>query len=479
MDRTFTLADQRRFAELSGDHNPLHLDAAVARRSMLGGLAVHGVHLLLWALDQLAADGVPCGFAKLRVTFDRAVVVGDAVRCDWEDASADRAAPLWKGRISSDAGTLVRISVVPAASPASPWPRRTHFDAPVCEEHDIAALADRRGALDLVLPAEAGELFPDLAAASPPVIIAALLATTRLVGMICPGLHSIYSALRLASDGEWTKPGDASTSLLQYRVTRADPRVRLLDIAVEAGPLRGTVSAFVRPKPFRQPSLAQILKFVPPRAFAGQHAIVIGGSRGLGELAAKLLCAGGARVTLTWHKGESDAMAIAREAAALGFEIATKQFDVLAPPSAVAAHDTAFTHLYYFATPRIPQGRPGHFNPAVFATLVDGYVNGLARTVDWFRPAAAAGALVWYPSTVFLSEATPGFAEYCAAKACGEALCARLASELAPMRFTAPRLPRLPTDQTQSLTELTMADGAATLLAALLDVGQDDRHRKP
>jgi hypothetical protein len=82
-------------------------------------------------------------------------------------------------------------------------------------------------------------------------------------------------------------------------------------------------------------------------------------------------------------------------------------------------------------------------------------------------PRAEPDALIWYPSTIFLEQPDPNFAEYTAAKACGEALCAQLAEHLAPLRLIAERLPRLPTDQTQSLTPLVLSDGVATLRAAL------------
>ena len=52
--RTFTEADQMRFADVSGDRNPMHLDALKARRTQAGVPVVHGVHLLLWALDAAA-----------------------------------------------------------------------------------------------------------------------------------------------------------------------------------------------------------------------------------------------------------------------------------------------------------------------------------------------------------------------------------------------------------------------------------------
>jgi len=47
----FTSADQRRFATLSGDVNPVHLDAVASRRVAAGEPIVHGMHLLLRALE--------------------------------------------------------------------------------------------------------------------------------------------------------------------------------------------------------------------------------------------------------------------------------------------------------------------------------------------------------------------------------------------------------------------------------------------
>ena len=54
--RRFGIADQRRFADLSGDCNPMHMDPVAARRLLSGQLVVHGVHTLLAALEMLGPD---------------------------------------------------------------------------------------------------------------------------------------------------------------------------------------------------------------------------------------------------------------------------------------------------------------------------------------------------------------------------------------------------------------------------------------
>src|SRR5260370_31027137 len=53
--RAFSYTDQNRFASVSGDHNPMHMDALQARRTQAGAPVVHGIHLLLWALDSFRA----------------------------------------------------------------------------------------------------------------------------------------------------------------------------------------------------------------------------------------------------------------------------------------------------------------------------------------------------------------------------------------------------------------------------------------
>ena len=65
-----TQTEHQAFALLSGDHNPLHMDARYARRLLFGGAVTHGVHLLLRALETYAQDQVEVGeLVRLGVRF--------------------------------------------------------------------------------------------------------------------------------------------------------------------------------------------------------------------------------------------------------------------------------------------------------------------------------------------------------------------------------------------------------------------------
>ena len=72
--RTFTPAETEAFAAVSGDWNPAHVDPLAARRLIAGGPIVHGVHVLLWALD---ATGPGTGLARVRCTFRQPVRIGE------------------------------------------------------------------------------------------------------------------------------------------------------------------------------------------------------------------------------------------------------------------------------------------------------------------------------------------------------------------------------------------------------------------
>src|ERR1700674_4933771 len=78
--RVYSSADQLRFAEFSGDRNPMHLDPIAARRTQAGAPAVHGIHLLLWSLDKLAEaiEGMAPP-ASIKARFDNFAYVGDTV----------------------------------------------------------------------------------------------------------------------------------------------------------------------------------------------------------------------------------------------------------------------------------------------------------------------------------------------------------------------------------------------------------------
>ena len=455
--RIFTLADQIAFAELSGDNNPLHVDPVAARRSLFGQPIVHGVRSLMWALDQwLEGRSESVRLDHLQVVFSKPIGLNQEVRFSLVSEQKNRV------RIDLLKGDEVAVRMVFEWSVYKPVSNEAVLpDLP--EQHpphlvNRETIQSCNGFLDLYLQPEiARRLFPNLTRLFCPLQAAILLGMTRLVGAKCPGLHSIFSELKLtASD-----TGDLHK--IRYAVSEFEDRYGLVLMSVAAPGLCGTIKAFIRPPPQAQTAFLDLKKLISNEAFAGQRALVVGGSRGLGEVAAKLLAAGGAEVQLTYRVGKADAQHVVDEIIAGGGRASLCQLDVL------QTHDEragliAPTHLYYFASPFISSSEK-NFSSELFKTFCSYYVNGFAGVVESLQKLGLRN--VFYPSTVFIDETPSNFVEYAMAKSAGEILCHAFWKKHPGMYFHCSRLPKMATDQTVSLHSVQNPDPAPIILAAL------------
>lgn len=472
----FDLTDQERFAALSGDYNPLHLDADRARRELFGAPVVHGVRLTLACLDALGAQLRGQGLTRVRLRslsaeFQAPAYVGQALEIGLDDAGAGEAT----FAVRADGQLLARVRVGwepmdqrgSGAAEPTPTPARVASSPP--NDLPFEALVGRRGALPLLLePTLAAQVAPDAAAILPAATVATLLALTRLVGMECPGLRSILSGLTLTFAG-----GQGAGPTLDYEVTAADRRFSLVTIAVRAPSATGTVTTFYRPGPQAQPLLATIRTQMPPHLCRGQTALVIGGSRGLGEVTAKLVAAGGGRLILTYASGRADGDRVGEEIRAGGGRCEVIPWDAQhseAGAAALRSLEAPPTHLYYFATPKIFVAKPGVFDAALFDRFASFYVSGFHTAYAVCRSLQPEMLTVLYPSTTALDDVVPGLAEYSAAKAAGEVVCRQLSAADPRVRVHVERLPRIATDQTTSLLQYPAAsalDVMAPIVARL------------
>lgn len=468
--RVFTSDDQLAFAQLSGDFNPLHLDPVFARRLVFGRQVVHGLHALLWSLDlHLKSQTQPLELRSVKANFQAGIGVGQTVdgRVTLQDDNqvavqleTDRTPAAW-----------IEITWRPLRQPETGALPRLSPEPEKCRKRSIEELAAASGNIALQFNGDlAGRLFPNLVRVLPPMQLAALLATTRLVGMECPGHHSIYSSLNLA----FVSNGDGAASL-NYHVTDCNKRLALVAMDVEAPQMKGQVKAFLRPLPQRQAAFTDVCRQVESEEFSAQQALIVGGSRGLGEVTAKLLAAGGAEVILTYFRGEQDAQGIVEEIVAHGANADCLPLNVMEPSQALPeriANPSKSLYLYYFATPYIFGAVKGQFSSPRFATFSKYYVSGFLRTVQTLADPTIGLQKVFYPSSAAIEELPLDMAEYAAAKMAGEVLCDFLQKAHPGLIIHKPRLPRVATDQTVSLLPVNNQEPVPVLLRNLRHLRQ-------
>lgn len=443
--RRFTESDQRLFAALSGDQNPIYLDPRVARRSASGVCVVHGAHVGLWSLERALADGLietserP---ARIVASFARPIRVGHDVT-----ATPVRSANELRVAFSDRGGAAGSIAVV-FGGPTGPT-GNDPVGAPVRigrpESPDLRRPVE--GAFPLLMPrAKVERLFPRLLAWIGPHAVASLMASSTVVGMRCPGLRSTVLGWEAEIGAERGDDG----RLVRYVVRAFDETSGLARITLKSGAITIAVSAFARPGEVSQPSASRLASCIDAGAFRGVRALVIGGSRGLGEVATKLLALGGADVVFTFREGEPEARKVVSQLSTEGRVVRAVRHDVDRPGllgGALALHAFSPNALYYFASPPIFVGGPV-FDEALFDRFVATYVHGFEHTVR----SADRGRLeaVFYPSADALEPGASAPPEYLRAKREGEAACARLRRQRPTLRVLDPRLPRVLTDQTAS-----------------------------
>lgn len=428
----------------------------------MGAPVVHGIHLVMWALEQVLATEPELAVAvtAIRATFRKPAYLDREIELD---ACREPDGSLRLALHSADGEVLeMSVRLAPAAPAASVAIEA--WRSPVApDELSRDAAATAAGSIPLAVDLDLARMrFPALCSRLDSSMLAELLALTRLVGMHCPGLHSVFAGLSLDAH-QLARGAD-----LTYEVAEAKLKYSMIRLRVSGPRLGGTLETFYRPAPARL-DMGEVVQTVTAGELAGQVALVVGGTRGLGEAFAKAIAAGGGRVCVTYHRGAADAARIVDEIMGAGFIASAIQLDVTASRSTLAdawPFEVPPTHLYYLATPTLYSIRKGAaFKTEELDLLIRCYVSGLHAIAASAVGLGAKKLIVWAPSTTML-DASRGGTAYCIAKAAMEELGLHLPS-LLPVTVHMPRLGKVDTDQTAGLIELKSASPLAVALEHL------------
>ena len=466
-ERDFVAADQERFAAVCGDRNPIHMNPVAARRTLAGFPVVHGIHILLWCLDSLFRY-LPkvAPLASIRVSFERFIYVGDRVQAvlAHHDQQRLRLEMLVEGT------RAVRLDT----AFGDPRPNQaTQINEPLFQPPEPLVLTfeemiDCHGQVPLFsAPNRVCRMFPAAADALGVQRVAGLACSSFLVGMVCPGFHSIYRGLNLST----VLLRDCDRDALKFRVTYSDPRFRLIRLDVSGCGWAGSLDAHARPEPIDQPDLPSIATRVGPGEFNNASALVVGGSRGLGELISKIITVGGGHVTLTYSVGETDARRVQAEIIAYGGSCDVIHYDVRRNArDQISRLSSCPDQVYYLPTPAISRRKSSLFSQQRFQEFFAFYVTGFYDLCRELRLRFGKGLSILYPSSVYIDSRPDNMTEYAMAKAAGEVLCADIQKFESPGRILVRRLPRLPTDQTASLVNITTAEPISVILPIVREV---------
>ncbi|OCJ68587.1 hypothetical protein A6U97_08005 [Agrobacterium tumefaciens] len=312
-----------------------------------------------------------------------------------------------------------------------------------------------------------GRLFPNLRRFFDLHQAAVLLMSTRVVGMEIPGEHSIFKFLSFSFTGR--------SKAIRFDVERFEPRSSLCSLRVAGEGVSGVVHALLRAKPVQQARYIDIKKLVKKDLLIDSTVLVVGGSRGLGEAAAKIASAAGASVYVGYSAGKADAEAVVSEIRSGGGKAESVRTDVNTPMDEVALTAQSITHVWYFASPKIEFNSTTIFDHKLFEKYLSYYVLGLEKILSIIVNAGSdknRRLNVFSPSSEFAGSVKAGAVEYAAAKAALETYGLYCPTKFKrPISFRTPRLPMMATDQTSNV-DAELPNVIDILYKELLTLGQ-------
>ena len=465
--RSFSMSDQLEFAEFSGDFNPMHISPLAARRTQMGAPVVHGMHQVLWGLENAGAF-VPDGIhiVGVQVRFPQPLYLDE--RADLlliaRDESflrlAIRANKIVTGKI------VLKLGRAAWPSPARLSGEFESFGEPAtCHELAFEEITGIAGDLPAYLRwADAERIFPKACKLIGTIRVNSIAALSRLVGMVCPGLHSIFSSIDV-------QLGRVEENRLRFSVLSTDARFSVVRQSVSGGGIEGEVTAFMRMPPRKQPGIAEFRRLVRHDEFAGSVALVIGASRGVGEVVAKTIGAGGGHVLATYCTGVEECEQVASEIWAAGGRCDVMQYDAQrSPAEQLAILPVVPSSVYYFATPRIFGRTEGLLEKARFYEFLETYVNRFYALCSYLRESGIESLTIFYPSSIAVDSRPESMTAYAMAKAAGEILCDSMTVHWPGFRVIARRLPRMATDQTATLVSVDSMPIMDTMLPIISEV---------
>ncbi|TWU19987.1 type I polyketide synthase [Allorhodopirellula heiligendammensis] len=490
-----TQDDVNRFAQWSGDRNPIHVNPDAAKKSSFGGTIAHGALTTIEALRSL-----PSELARGREIEGLDIEFRGEVRPDRnypvESSSENETSTV----VTVSDGQATRMTVtatyrngltVPSTAAVVAWMEEamqagdpsSGDDAPVAwQPYDFEAGACHYGR----------HRFGHHAAAE------SSLTTTQekvlglcsfIVGMKAPGLSSLFTRLSIDFAAAAADCGDE----VAYRLTFRDyePHFRLLETELEIASASGELIATARVQsyvrfPQAEPDPAGYVGelTLPARELASKVALVCGASRGLGAELAAALGAAKCKVYLACRHPNESTRALVEQIDAAGGAAVIVAGDVgdaqwcERTKSEILAADGRLDLLFLnaCAAPRFG-GVAGSTEADSFSYIAENLALSKIPLASFLSCIAEVSGAVVAISSSFVDECPAGFADYIGVKMAVEGLVKTAAREHPKVHFLIARPPKLRTSWNDTPTSAMGAIPTAVAAARIINTvaSPDDR----
>ena len=454
ISKTFDLDDQNWFAEISGDYNPIHINEIESRKLHSGGILVHGIHTVTWALDCFFKKNPQNKLDTLKTKFFKPIYLNQKLSIVFENINNK------KHNIKIYDKELL-VSIILEASGLSFGNKvvdsKYHFDFPKefkynDDTNEISISLSKKMILNK---------YPFFCKAVGLEIVSNIIGLSRLVGMECPGLNSLFVGFNI----NFHHKNAVKTNKIFWSINKYYGNQAPINIFVKSSIMEGIVQAFIRPSPIIQLPFLEISKFTKNIInLNNTFSIIIGGSRGLGEVTSKIIASYGGNVIITYNTGKNEAIKICNDINTnsssdfavplhLNIENPKNLFDYL------NKNKIQINSIYYFATPNIKGTKSIELDKNLLDLYNSFYSIYFSRLLRLLKKYVFNNEIkIFYPSTIFIDQGKENLMEYVLSKKNAEAYIESINYKLNNINIIVDRLDMLNTDQNNSVFSVKTKD---------------------
>lgn len=454
ISKTFDLDDQNWFAEISGDFNPIHINKIESRKLHSGGILVHGIHTVTWALDCFFRQEPQNKLSALKTKFFKPIYLNQELSIVFENVDNEK-------DIIKIYDKELLVTIILESSDLSFGDKivdsKYHFDLPKEFKYN-----DNNNEISISLSKKMIlNKYPYICNAVGLEIVSNIIGLSRLVGMECPGLNSLFVGL----DINFQHKNIVKNNKIFWSIDNYYGNQAPINISVKSSIMEGMIQAFIRPSPIIQLPFKEISKFTKNTIdLNNTFSIIIGGSRGLGEVTSKIIASYGGNVIITYNKGKNEAIKICNEINTnLSIDIAVPlHLDIENPKNLfdyINKNKIKIDSIYYFATPKIKGVKSIELDKNLLDLYNSFYSIYFSRLLRLLNKSFFNKEInIFYPSTIFIDQQKEDLKEYILAKKNAEAYIDSVKHKLKNLNIVVDRLDILNTDQNNSVFTVKTED---------------------